>query len=114
MVANRSYVPAHGDIVWVDLNPTKGHEQKGKRPALVVSPKAYNAKACLVLLCPITSRAKGYTFEIPILVGSTESVVLSDQVRSVDWKERKIEKFQRAPGDVVTAVQANIRKLLGD
>lgn len=88
MVASR-YIPNHGDMIWVNFNPTHGHEQRGKRPALVISPKEYNAKAGLALVCPITSQVKGYPFEVPLDVNNRHCAVLVDQIRSIDWNARK-------------------------
>ncbi|MDB5237192.1 MAG: mazF [Parcubacteria group bacterium] len=107
-----AYVPDRGDIVWLNFNPTRGHEQRGKRPALVLSPKSYNRASGLALVCPITSQIKGYPFEVSILLQSKESVILSDQVRSVDWKERNAEKIQKANRSVLDETQAYIRKLI--
>lgn len=95
MVKNKNYIPKRGDIVWVDFNPVKGHEQAGKRPAIIVSPEAYNKKSGLVLICPITSQIKGYPFEVVINSEKIMGVVLVDQIRSVDWKERKISYISK-------------------
>ncbi|MBI2432526.1 MAG: endoribonuclease MazF [Candidatus Hydrogenedentes bacterium] len=85
-----NYSPKAGDIVWIDFDPQSGREQSGRRPALVVSPQAYNAKVGLALLCPVTSRIKGYAFEIPLTHGGPiKGVVLADQVRSLDWRTRR-------------------------
>lgn len=84
------YVPERGDIIWLNFNPRSGHEQSGLRPALVLSPKEYNQKVGLGLFCPITSNQKGYPYEVLIPQGlSIEGVILSDQLRSLDWKFRK-------------------------
>lgn len=83
MVSIGDFVPGRGDIVWLEFNPQSGHEQAGRRPALVISPKAYNGKVGLALLCPITSRPKSYPFEVPLL-GIVTGVVLADQVKSLD------------------------------
>jgi mRNA interferase MazF len=94
----KRYVPDRGDIVWIDFDPQSGHEQAGRRPALVVSPKNYNATLSLALFCPITSRVKGLPFEVPI--GSknlkTSGVVLADQVKSKDWSARDIKFIEKA------------------
>jgi mRNA interferase MazF len=82
------YVPEHGDIIWLNFDPQTGHEQKGKRPALVISPKAYNAKVGLALFCPITSHEKQYPFEVKINNSTISGVVLSDQIKSLDWRIR--------------------------
>jgi mRNA interferase MazF len=87
-----AYVPDRGDVVWITFNPQAGHEQAGRRPALVLSPKAYNGKVGLAILCPITTQIKGYPFEVMISEGLPVSgVILSDQVKSLDWKVRKAE-----------------------
>ena len=81
------YVPDAGDIVWIDFDPQAGREQAGHRPALVLSPAAYNDKTSLMLCCPMTTRVKGYPFEVTI-AGSKDGVVLADQVKSLDWRKR--------------------------
>ncbi len=84
------YIPERGDVVWIELNPQAGHEQAGNRPAIVLSPKAYNGKVGLALFCPITSHIKGYPFEVLIPPGYIISgAILSDQIKSLDWKARK-------------------------
>lgn len=92
------YVPNRGDVVWISLNPQAGHEQAGRRPALVISPASYNGKVGLAILCPITSQVKGYPFEVTIPAGlEATGVVLSDQVKSLDWRARKIEFLCKLP-----------------
>lgn len=86
-----AYVPERGDAVWLDFDPQAGHEQAGRRPAIVISPSAYNKKVGLALLCPITNQIKGYPFEVLIPKGyKVAGVILSDQVKSLDWQFRKI------------------------
>ena len=85
------YIPDRGDVVWINFNPTRGSEQKGKRPAIVISPKSYNSVSGLALLCPITSQVKEYPFEVVIKIKNISGVALVDQIRSVDWRERKIK-----------------------
>ena len=87
----KNYIPDRGDIVWLNFDPQSGHEQKGKRPAIVVSPKEYNEKVGLGLFCPITSKIKNYPFEVKIENKKITGVVLSDQIKSLDWKSREIE-----------------------
>ena len=87
----KEYIPDRGDIVWINFNPTRGSEQKGKRPAIVISPKSYNSVSGLVLLCPITSQTKGYPFEVNVKTKDISGVILTDQIRNIDWKERKIK-----------------------
>ena len=86
------YVPNRGDVVWIDFNPQTGHEQAGRRPAIVLSPSAYNGKVGLAILCPITNQAKGYPFEVPIPTGlAVKGVILADQVKSLDWQSRNAQ-----------------------
>ena len=107
------YVPDRGDLVWLSFTPQVGHEQAGRRPALVVSRRGYNGKVGLALLCPITSAVKGYPFEVALPPGGRVSgVVLADQVKSLDWRARKVKPEGRAPADVVDEVAAKIQVLL--
>jgi len=111
----KGYVPAKGDIVWLDFNPQSGHEQKGHRPAIVVSGEEYNRKTGLALMCPVTSRVKGYVFEVPINHDGINGVVLSDQVKSLDWKVRNASFIAKADEKELEAVLRNISViLLGD
>jgi mRNA interferase MazF len=106
-------VPQRGDVVWLSMNPQAGHEQAGRRPALVLSPGSYNAKVGLAILCPITSRVKGYPFEVPIPVGlPVEGAILSDQAKSLDWKARKAEFICRLPSQSTTEVLQKLGTLL--
>jgi mRNA interferase MazF len=105
----RRYVPDRGDIIWLHFTPQAGHEQAGRRPGLVISPKTYNRKVGLALVCPVTSRIKGYPFEVSLPHGG---VVLSDQVKSLDWRIRKAKLQARAPGEVVEEVVAKILAIL--
>ena len=109
----RGHVPDRGDIVWISLNSQIGHEQAGRRPALVLSPSAYNGKVGLALVCPITSQVKGYPFEVSIPSGlPVEGVVLSDQVKSLDWRERKADLACSLPEAVVRDVLRKLGTLL--
>jgi mRNA interferase MazF len=93
-----NYVPARGDIIWLDFDPQSGREQAKRRPALVLSPKAYNGKVGLAIVCPITSQIKGYAWEVQIPTGLAASgVVLSDQVKSLDWKARNADFICQLP-----------------
>lgn len=97
------YVPKRGDVVRITFNPQAGHEQAGRRPALIVSPLDYNRKVGLALLCPITSQVKGYPFEVRIPEGNpVAGVILSDQLKSLDWPARKAE-FRCHLGEPVTS-----------
>src|SRR5512143_1514622 len=92
MVDPKLYVPKRGDVVWITLNPQAGHEQSGRRPAVVLSPGTYNGKVGLALLCPLTSQIKGYPFEVVLPTGLPISgVILSDQLKSLDWRAREAE-----------------------
>lgn len=109
----RRYVPRRGDIVWLWFTPQAGHEQAGRRPALVVSPSTYNAKVGLALCCPITSRVKGYPFEAPLPRGlAVAGVVLADQVKSLDWRARRAEFVARLPDADVSGVLGLVMALL--
>ncbi len=109
-----SYVPDRGDLVWLVFDPQAGHQQAGRRPALVLSPKAYNAKTHLALFCPITSQIKGYPFEVALPKSDKISgVVLSDQIKSLDWKSRQARLIMRAPPHVLADVIGKARALMG-
>ena len=108
-----SYVPDRGDLVWLEFTPQAGSEQRGRRPALVLSPKIYNGKVGLALFCPVTSKIKGYPFEVELPDGTAVSgVVLSDQLKSLDWRSRKVKFIERASLDVMTMVNARVLTLL--
>ena len=108
-----AYVPERGDVVWITFNPQAGHEQAGRRPAVVLSPKAYNGKVGLALLCPITSQVKGYPFEVAIPDGfPVNGVILSDQVKNLDWRARNAEKACFLPKDVITKVLQRVKALI--
>ncbi|MDO9089731.1 MAG: endoribonuclease MazF [Burkholderiaceae bacterium] len=111
-MASRSYVPDSGDIVWLEFDPQAGHEQAGHRPALVISPASYNRKAGLMVCCPLSTRIKGHPFEVALKVGGQDGVVLSDQVKSLDWGIRKAKKKATAPDIVMHEVRAKIKSLL--
>ena len=114
MVApTNSYIPDRGDIVYLNFDPTKGHEQRGQRPAFVLSPRSYNAKSSLALFMPITKQQKGYPFEVLLLPGlQIQGVILVDQIKCLDWKARGIQFIESAPTRVVEEVQAKIEPLL--
>ena len=108
-----NYVPRRGDIVWLTFTPQAGHEQAGRRPALVLSPQAYNDRTSLALFCPITSKAKGYPFEVaPPLKGRITGVVLSDQIKSMDWRARRAQFADQAPRKVLGEVLERLDVLL--
>lgn len=109
----RTFVPDRGDAVWIAMNPAAGREQAGRRPAVVLSPAAYNAKVGLAVMCPVTSRVKGYPFEVPLPPGlPIEGAILSDHVKSLDWRQRRAERIGRLPEDVLAAVLARLEALL--
>lgn len=113
MVAS-PYVPDAGDLVWISFDPQAGHEQRGRRPALVLSPRAYNSRAHLAIACPITSQSKGYPFEVALARdGTIQGVVLADHVKSLDWRERRAEHAGTVPDEVLTEVREKLRPLLG-
>ena len=108
-----AYVPDKGDVVWITFNPQAGHEQAGHRPALVLSPKAYNGKVGLAVLCPITSQVKGYPFEVLIPDGlEVNGAILSDQVKSLDWRVRKAEFSCKLPPTVFNEVVKKLSTLI--
>ena len=105
--------PDRGDLIWLSFTPQSGREQAGRRPALVVSPSAYNGKVGLALVCPITSRAKGYPFEVALPNDApVQGVVLADQLRSLDWRSRNAELISAAPMVVVERVVQLLGALL--
>lgn len=107
------FVPARGDVVWVTLNPQTGHEQAGRRPALVVSPQAYNGKVGLAVFCPITSQVKGYPFEVAVPPGlKVAGAILSDQVKSLDWRARRVRFICRLPAHATQDVLEKLGALL--
>jgi mRNA interferase MazF len=111
----RAYVPGRGDVVWITLDPQAGHEQRGRRPALILSPAAYNAKVGLALLCPITNQVKGYPFEVALPDAlPVTGVVLSDQVKSLDWQARDCTRVCAIPNAVVGQVLRRLNTLLGE
>ena len=106
-------VPERGHAVWIEKDPQAGHEQRGRRPALVMSPASYNGKVGLVLICPITSRIKGYPFEVVIPEGlKVSGAVLADQVKSLDWRARKARLICVLPADTVAATLSRLSPLL--
>lgn len=112
-MVSKAFVPKRGDIVWIDFDPQSGHEQAGRRPALVISPVAYNEKIGLALLCPITSQVKGYPFEVAIPRGlSVSGVILADQIKSLDWRSREAEFGCDAPHETVDLVLEKLSTLL--
>jgi len=112
MVKPKTYIPDKNDIIWIDLNPTRGHEHSNTRPVLVLTPKEYNEILGLFIGCPITSQAKGYPFEVLVEENKIKGVVLTDQVRSMDWKNRRPKYIQKASVDLTSEVKQKIKLLL--
>lgn len=107
------YVPDRGDLVWLSFDPQVGHEQAGRRPALVLSPAAYNGRVGLALCCPVTNRAKGFPFEVALPAGlAVTGVVLSDHVKNLDWRGRNAVFICQAPQRVIDDVLAKLATLL--
>lgn len=108
-----TYFPERGDAVWLDFNPQSGHEQAGRRPAIVISPSAYNKKVGLALFCPITNQSKGYPFEVSIPKSEKVSgVILSDQLKNLDWRARNVEFITKLPDSVIEEVLRKVKILL--
>lgn len=106
-------VPSRGDLVWLSFDPRSGHEQAGRRPAFVLSPAAYNSKTGLLLACPVTSRSKGYPFEVSLPEGlPLAGVILADQVRSLDWRARQAEIACAAPAGTLDEVVGKLLALI--
>jgi mRNA interferase MazF len=113
-VVARGYVPEAGDVVWLDFSPQAGHEQSGRRPAVVLSPASYNRRAGLAVVCPLTRQQKGYPFEVALPSNfPLAGVILADHLRSVDWRARRAERAGRAPAAVMEEVREKIGPLLG-
>lgn len=106
------YVPSRGDIVWVDFDPYRGHEQAGRRPALTVSPQTYNRRAGLALMCPITSKIKDYPFEVSVQQNKIQGAVLSDQIQSLDWHERNTRFIEKIDVTLLENVQRKLHLLI--
>jgi mRNA interferase MazF len=113
MVSPMAYVPERGDAVWITLNPQVGHEQTGRRPAVVLSPATYNGKVGLAILCPITNQIKGYPFEVLIPAGlAVRGAILADQVKSLDWQARRADLICTLPVMTVAEVLRKLGTLL--
>ncbi len=113
MVESKPYVPQRGDVIWITLNPQAGHEQAGRRPALVLSPANYNGKVGLAILCPFTNQIKGYPFEVLIPPGlSITGAILADQVKNLDWRARGAELICSLPRRTVAEVLQKLATLL--
>jgi len=112
-VKRKTDAPDRGDLVWLQFSPRRGHEQAGRRPALTISPKVYNEKTDLALFCPVTSRIKEYPFEVKLSDDLPVSgVVLTDQLKSLDWRARKAERIGKVPTSVMAEVLAKLAALV--
>jgi mRNA interferase MazF len=113
MVISKTYVPQRGDVVWINLDPQAGHEQLGRRPTVVLSPEAYNRKVGLAIFCPVTNQIKGYPFEVLIPTGlPVTGAVLADQVKSLDWRARNVERICAVPDRTLMEVFEKLGTLL--
>jgi mRNA interferase MazF len=113
VVGTQEFVPDRGDVLWISFNPQAGHEQAGRRPAAVLSPASYNGRVGLALVCPITQQVKGYPFEVALPdTFPVRGVVLSDQVKSLDWRARRAESIARLPAAVIEEVLARLGTVL--
>jgi mRNA interferase MazF len=113
VVNSQTYVPQYGNVVRITLNPQAGHEQAGRRPAVVLSPKNYNGKTGLAILCPITNQIKGYPFEVIIPAGlPVAGAILSDQVKSLDWRARNAEFLCTLPAETISEVLQKLTTLV--
>ena len=110
-VMSRSYVPESGDIVWLAFSPQAGHEQAGHRPAVVLSPANYNGKTGMMICCPMTTQIKGYPFEV-VISANPPSAILSDQVKSLDWRARRARRKGSVVAETLDEVRAKIRALI--
>jgi mRNA interferase MazF len=105
--------PERGDLVYLNFNPQSGHEQAGRRPGIVLSPKSFNLTTGFVIVCPITSQEKGYPFEVVLPTGlRIEGVVLTDQVKSLDWRSHNIEVKDKAPQNIIDEILDKIHTFL--
>ena len=112
-MVDTNYVPERGDVIWIDFSPQLGHEQRGRRPALVISHKSYNEKVGLGIFCPITSKTKSYPFEVVISLDKIKGSVLCDQVKNLDWRVRKAEFIEKLDSlkmkDVIDRIEVLIK-----
>ena len=106
------YVPESGDVVWLQFNPQAGHEQAGHRPALVISPASYNSRVGLAICCPLTTALKGYPFEVQVEMDGVPAAILSDQVKSLDWRARQARLKSTVSPEVMAHVRAKLNALL--
>ena len=113
-MAGKKYIPKRGDIVWTNFNPAAGHEQMGKRPALILSLESFNKKVSLAMAAPITSKVRGHGFEVPVDTKQIKGVVLCQQVKMIDFVERGLQFVEKAPEDVIIDVLARVRAIVSE
>lgn len=113
-MARKKYIPKRGDIVWTNFNPAAGHEQMGTRPALILSPESFNKKVLLAMAAPITSRVRGHGFEVPLNGKQIKGVILSQQVKMIDFTERGVQFIEKAPEVVTSDVLARVRAIVSE
>jgi mRNA interferase MazF len=113
-MAGKKYIPKRGDIVWTNFNPAAGHEQMGKRPALILSPESFNKKILLAMAAPITSKVRGHGFEVPLNGKQIKGVVLSQQIKMIDFVERGVQFVEKAPDAVISEVLARVRTIVSE
>lgn len=106
------YVPDQGDIVWMNFTPQSGHEQAGRRPAVVITPRSYNRRSGLVVCVPVTNQIKGYPFEVPLSGTGATGAALADQIKSLDWQTRKAERKGKAAAAEMAEIKSRIKSLL--
>ncbi|KKU50174.1 MAG: transcriptional modulator of MazE/toxin MazF [Parcubacteria group bacterium GW2011_GWA1_47_10] len=107
-----NYIPERGDIVYTSFSPTKGHEQRGRRPALILSTHAYNLRSQLAIMCPVTSTIRNSLFEVIIETPKVKGVILSDHVRSMSWKIRGVKFVSKCPADILHEVSGKLVVLI--
>jgi mRNA interferase MazF len=113
-MARKKYIPKRGDIVWTNFDPAAGHEQTGKRPALILSPESFNKKILLAMAAPITSRVRGHGFEVPVNGRKVKGVVLCQQVKMIDFYERGLQFVEKAPESVINDALARVRAIVSE
>lgn len=107
------YVPQRGDVAWLSLSPQAGHEQAGRRPVVFLSPQSYNEKTGLAVVCPLTTKTKGYSFEVPTLVAGKQGAILADHVKNIDWVARNATRIGTLPAELVDHVASIVASLVG-
>jgi mRNA interferase MazF len=113
-MVKKKYIPERGDVVWTNFDPAAGHEQLGKRPALVLSPSSFNKKIMLALVAPITSRVRGHGFEVPLNGQKVQGVVLCQHVKMIDFIERGVQFAEKAPQHVISDALARVRAIVSE